>query len=506
MLPAVGLALSLGLPTAAHADEFYVDPNRGSAAGAGTMDDPWGTLEEVATAGLLGGSGPVQGGDTVLLADGYHGELVISRVTNATPITIEAAPGATPRIRRVLLRNSGGWTLRRLSISPSYAPIYERITLVDLDGAETANVTVEDCELFSVRDSSGWSAEDWVDNACNGFAVDGPDVIIRRNYLLNVDFGISVGGERALISRNVIENFSGDGLRGLGDGGVFEYNVVKNCYDVDDNHDDGFQSWSVGDGGVGTGEVRDIVLRGNVIINYEDPAQPLRGSLQGIGCFDGFFVDWVIENNVIITDHWHGITLLGARGARILNNTVIDPNGERPGPPWIQVGAHKDGTPSTDIVVRNNLVTDLNIDDGATIVVDGNIEMSDLDAFFVDVAGNDLHLVDDAPAIDMGLPDLAPWIDIEGIPRPQGLGFDVGAYEWHTPDVTPIEDAGMLPGRDGGVPPPGLDGGASGADAGPGGVDDGGCGCRAHSGRSIDLVPLLLLAIIGLILHRRRRR
>ena len=33
--------------------------------------------------------------------------------------------------------------------------------------------------------------------------------------------------------------------------------------------------------------------------------------MHGIGCFDGMFVDWVVENNVIITDHWHGITFAG---------------------------------------------------------------------------------------------------------------------------------------------------------------------------------------------------
>ena len=63
------------------------------------------------------------------------------------------------------------------------------------------------------------------------------------------------------------------------------------------------------------GEVVGLVLRGNTIINYEDPDQPHRGTLQGIGCFDGMFVDWIIENNVIIVDHYHGITLSGAAAA-----------------------------------------------------------------------------------------------------------------------------------------------------------------------------------------------
>ena len=147
-----------------------------------------------------------------------------------------------------------------------------------------------------------------------------------------MNFGISVTGASNVVERNVIENFSGDGLRGLGDYGVFEFNTVKNCYDVNANHDDGFQSWSVGPGGVGTGVVRGIVLRGNRILNYEDPNQPHRGTLQGIGCFDGFFEDWIIENNEILTDHWHGITLSGARNCRIVNNTVVDLNTTSPGP------------------------------------------------------------------------------------------------------------------------------------------------------------------------------
>ena len=67
--------------------------------------------------------------------------------------------------------------------------------------------------------------------------------------------------------------------------------------------------------------------------NYEDPNQPFRGTLQGLGCFDGFYIDWVIENNLVVTDHWHGISLCGAVNCRIVNNTVVDANDVSPGPP-----------------------------------------------------------------------------------------------------------------------------------------------------------------------------
>lgn len=175
------------------------------------------------------------------------------------------------------------------------------------------------------------------------------------------------------------------------------------------DHDDGFQSWSVdADGTPDGGEVKGITLRGNTFINYEDPNQPFRGTLQGIGCFDGMYVDFVIENNVIITDHWHGITLMGARNSRIVNNTVLDPNDQDPGPPWVRIAAHKNGTTSTDCVVRNSLTTSVNIEDGQDVEEDHNIIIDDPASHFVDVTNFDVHLIAGSCAVDNGSRDLAP--------------------------------------------------------------------------------------------------
>jgi parallel beta-helix repeat protein len=213
---------------------------------------------------------------------------------------------------------------------------------------------------------------------------------------------------------------------------------VKNCYDVNANHDDGFQSWSVGPGGVGTGVVRGTVLRGNRILNYEDPNQPHRGTLQAIGCFDGFFEDWIIENNEILTDHWHGITLSGARNCRIVNNTVVDLNATSPGPPWIRISQHKDGTASTGNVIRNNLATDYSVD-AAAAIQDHNLEIRDYSACFQDYAQRDLRLREGCPAIDAGSAEAAPSTDAAGLPRPLDgdgdgeAGWDMGAHEYVHP-------------------------------------------------------------------------
>jgi parallel beta-helix repeat protein len=255
---------------------------------------------------------------------------------------------------------------------------------------------------------------------------------VKDNVISVVDHGISNSAQFTLVSGNVIANFRGDGIRGLGDDAVYEYNIIKNSFDVDDNHDDGFQSWSVGPGGVGTGVVKNIVLRGNTIINFEDPNQPYKGSMQGVGLFDGMFENWLVENNLIITDHWHGISFYGAIDCKIINNTVVD-NNLTPSPdPWIMVNNHKNGTPSSGVVVRNNIATDYSLTGGVTADHNVEITMNQAANYFVNPSGGtgNYHLKSTSPAIDAGSSLLAPSIDKDGISRPQGAGFDLGCYEY----------------------------------------------------------------------------
>ena len=458
------LLLGMGLCLASvqvQARDFYVNPVNGSAEGDGSANRPWRTIQEVFDAGLVESQqwdklpyspqsklvprnpgAPVRAGDTIWLRSGYHGDLLIDGYYNLGNITIAAEEGHTPQLSGLHIRSSANWTIRGLAISAEFSPTYKRHTLVHLEShnwrGPIHDVVVEDCSLCSVADASHWTAADWDRLSCNGFQVDGTRMTIRNNRLLNVNFGISVEATYSLVSGNLVENFAGDGLRGLGNYSIFQYNVVKNCYDVNANHDDGFQSWSVGPGGVGKGEVVGLVLRGNTIINYVDPNQPYRGTLQGIGCFDGTYVDWVIENNVIITNHWHGITLLGARNCLVINNTVLDQNNTPPGPPWIRIASHKNGTASIDCVVRNNLATSFN--NGAGVVQENNLRIQDPAGLFVDVANFDVHLLPGALAIDAGSSLDAPKLDRDRIPRPQGRGIDIGAYEWHKDEVLPVEE------------------------------------------------------------------
>jgi hypothetical protein len=474
-LSLIGFALLAA--TNASAAEFFVDPAGGAPANDGSKAKPWQTLEGVVTAGHFGKE--IKAGDTVWLNSGYHGAFTVKTGTYAPSITVAAASGQTPQVSQVSLSATHGWVVRGLSVSPSYAPAPKTGGDMVLVDKSCTDVVIEGCDIFSVKDTSSWGATEWINTASSGIFVRGDGITARGNVLTNVRFGIQVDGPNAHIENNQVVNFSADGLRGLGDGDVFEYNLVKNCY-VDDaagdaNHDDGFQSWSTGAGGPGTGVVTGVVLRGNVFLNREDPNQKLPNSMQGIGCFDGMFDKWVVENNVVMTDHWHGISFYGMTNSRVVNNTVIDINNVDPGPPWIMVTAHKDGTKSSNVIVRNNLATAFSLD--AEVTADHNTTLKDLTAFFVDPAKYDLHLLPGAAAVDTGSADQAPALDADRIARPQGKGVDLGAYEWHEASVLPV---------DGGTGGSILTGGDAGAGGGPGaaGASVGGGGTTSAGGNA----------------------
>ncbi|RMG96464.1 MAG: DUF1565 domain-containing protein [Deltaproteobacteria bacterium] len=142
---------------------------------------------------------------------------------------------------------------------------------------------------------------------------------------------------------------------------------------------------------------------------------------------------------------------------------------------------------------------------------------------FVDAAGHDYHLAAGAAAIDAAgrlPPDLTVTTDRDGIPRPQGLAADVGAYEWTedgggdtggtttgsgtggpaTSSTSGASSGEATSSTGGGAGSTGTDGGTEGTGQAGG---DGGCGCR--TGRPTFAAPLLLA--LGLWApHRRRRR
>jgi parallel beta-helix repeat protein len=61
----------------------------------------------------------------------------------------------------------------------------------------------------------------------------------------------------------------------------------------------------------------------------------------------------------------------------------------------------------------------------------------------------DLHLLGGSACIDRGTPDSAAVDDYDGITRPQGSGFDIGAYEFFGTGIEAMEERGLRKERSG---------------------------------------------------------
>ncbi|MCT4580612.1 MAG: T9SS type A sorting domain-containing protein [Flavobacteriales bacterium] len=425
---------------------YYCDPVNGSMTNPGTQAAPWGSLEAVFNQGTT-----FNGGDKIILLSGNHGFPKITGV-NSSNVEIISHTGHSPIIERIRIGNTAHaafWLLNGLIIQSENTSQYP-INLIDLY-SNTNNITVINCTITSNLTTNNWTRNDWRTKANNGVFSRGTGHKFNYNTIKNIAIGLTMSSSNSQFIGNTVQYFTIDGVRGLGDDCAYIGNSILDnvsVYYYSENHYDGFQSYSCCP--VGNAIVNNVVIKQNTIINCTDTTRQFRGSMQGIGCFDGMYNNWTIENNVVIVDNWHGITLTGATNCRIVNNTVIDPydvSYQDPndpqqfgnvGPAWIKITAHKtdggiySGTPSTNNTIMNNLVPTMANDQNIGTVTNNILlgASANYSNFFVNHNAADLQLIATASAIDAGISTGAPAVDIEGTSRPQGNGVDVGAYEY----------------------------------------------------------------------------
>jgi parallel beta-helix repeat protein len=470
---------------------FYLDPVNGSINGDGSETNPWSGLQEVienqfietykhetnndnsSPIVLMNQGAPVKGGDRLILKNGYHGQLEITNFYFNDWLTIEGAPGEKPTLARLhlngLIKNV---YLKNLNIiKESYQgaePYWQAADLQRNNNSmiyiasssffgKASNVKIKGCTIKTAESVSNWSRQDWEDKFANGIYLrTSENVEVVNSTFENIGFGIIADyfANKATIVNTSIKNYCRDGVRLTAHDFHFEGNQVEGVVNINTSadsainfHYDAFQAFSRDENdhnaGTGNGVIRNAVIRGNSFIGASD--LPLDNGflvdqdVQGIGCFDGFFDNFIIENNIVSVSHHHGITLLGATNATIANNTVIDSDPTDDLFPWIRIANHKNGNTSKDCTLANNIATQGVHTEGDNVIeknnhIVGTGNQNDIYSLFVDPDNYDFHLLNNdmvnQNVIDAGTilnNIMSSTIDKDGQTRKDNP--DLGAFE-----------------------------------------------------------------------------
>lgn len=519
MRTALVVALVLVAPATAAAAELVVGPSG---------DHP--TIQDALDAAV--------DGDVIVVRAGTYEE---SLTTEAPGITLRAAEGAEvvvqgdgralrvfhPRVRVEGLVFDGGWGDR---------------DVVDVeDGAD--DFALVDCEVRR----SGRNCIDF--GAVSSALVEGSLVhhCLRSSAAACADdgcredaHGIVGGSVRGLTIRDTeIHTFSGDAV---------QLDPGRSRPGWTDLRIEGCRFWlaplAIAEGGFAAG-----VVPGENALDTKTPdevVEPARVTIvdtEAFGFEDGLigrmsafnlkenvevFLDRVTVHDSQVAFRLRGATATRPRGARVtLHNAVVWSIGDEAvryeddlAPVTIRHGTfggdladvfRRAEAPEGTIRAANVLVLGGALPEELT----GGSNLAVDDEAFVDAAAHDYHLADGSAAIDAGEALAEVPHDRDGVARPQGAGWDVGAYErcagdCARPDAGPsTADAGAS-GRDAGEARDagggGRDASASGPDAGAdAGDDEDGCGCSIPGGAG-RAAPALQLAGLLLALRWRRRR
>lgn len=404
---------------------YYVAPSgaKVSANPDGSEKSPFPSI------GAALGSKKITGGDTVLLLDGSYGDVEIkANAVFDVPVTIMSKNGKAAHFDSIELgQKTRNLVLRNLSVWPRN-PATAKGKLVYALGT-TSYITIDGLDIRSEKDALNymqWDAARWEARKYMGVHLQGRHSLVVRTKATGVYHGIVIG-EDSMVLDSIVDGFNGDGMRAFSRS-VVRGNRISNSVDTDDNHDDGFQSFVPKGGTVVTG----LVLDGNTIIEWTgQPDHPLRDNLQGIGLFDGFYENLTIVNNLVAVSHTHGISVYGTRGARIINNTVVNIRDYTVPTPRIGVKDHKNGEPSLDVLIANNVAMSIGgaANEKNRIVFRNNSAIGKPSMVFENPAAFNYFPKASSGFVDTAEPSVAPGTDILGAKRPSGASPDRGAYE-----------------------------------------------------------------------------
>jgi parallel beta-helix repeat protein len=408
----LGCIVSIGVllltPSCVYAATYYVSPS-GSDSNNGSIGSPWKTIQK-ATSTLVAG-------DTVLIREGKYNETVTPKQsgTATSPIVYKAYPGEKPEI----ISTTYGISIEGTSGSPK---AYIEMNGLTITGQDPSGGTGTYC---SAGIASYYTHHiRIINNTIRGFGQGGIDVGTGADY----------------------QDIEGN-------------TIYDNCMGCNDYRGSGVSLWSLVQSTSTSTEYHYIVSNNLIYHQYHDSR--ITNHSDG----NGVIVDQannnppvLIENNVIFDNAGLCINVYQSSNTTAMNNTCYQ-NGADTATDEVEIGI----VSSTNVKAYNNifvsrnsnqttmnyqstgLTFDYNLHFGGTPEIKGAHDILGNPNFIspsTDPLTANFYLQSNSPAIDKGTSLNAPTVDYDGNSRPNGAGYDIGAYEYGgTPPPTGIPTA-----------------------------------------------------------------
>lgn len=382
-------------------------------------------------------------GDVIVVKPGTYNERVtVTRSGNASaPITFKSETRRTAVMQGFEI-NAAHITVNGFEITGT--------TLLGVYISKD-NATVEDCYIHGMSDKgiAGYWKQPWPNN-----------VTIRGNYIYDVQGGINICGSNWLVENNEVRrlvrraNSDNDYTRVFGNNNIIRNNKFwgTSKSEIGTSHVDGFQTYD------NNGEyLTNTIFENNFVADCHQ-------GMMAEAYNNEATYNLVFRNNVFTRCWSWGLNLRVIRQVHVYHNVFAN------------MSVHGVGVrPGSDAIIKNNIFYNAGsnyfVESGGSMVAENNLifksgatesaskypkDILNVDPKFVNMAGEDFRLASGSPAIDKGV-NAGVTVDADGKARPQGGGFDIGAYESGSggtppPPVTPalsINDVSVNEGNSG---------------------------------------------------------